>query len=71
MYSSMQDCLYLQAVIYGELGMVEERDQASSRCREIEGVERRMETGLDESLMSIWEVAEMIGVSVASGDTYV
>ena len=69
MHASVQDALYLQAIIYERLGEPLERDAASRQLKEAGLVEKRMTSEMDTGMMQIWEVVCQIGVAVANGDT--
>ncbi|KAG8783920.1 hypothetical protein FRC15_004305 [Serendipita sp. 397] len=69
-YSSVQDMLYLQAVVHETLEEPTLRDLAGKRLREIEEVEEKMRVGSDEEMTEVWDVVCEIGIAVARGDTY-
>ena len=69
MHASVQDALYLQAIIYERLGEPLERDAASCQLKEAGLVDKRMTSEMDTGMMQIWEVVCQIGVAVANGDT--
>jgi anaphase-promoting complex subunit 5 len=70
MYASVQDMLYLQAVVHEALGEKVARDETSERLMEVEKIEKKMQSEMDEGMIAIWDVVCEIGVGVASGDTY-
>ncbi|KAG8831373.1 hypothetical protein FRC17_003254 [Serendipita sp. 399] len=70
MPASIQDMLYLQAVVHEAAGEAMLRDSASKSLREVEEVEEKLSIGLDEPMIAVWDVVCEIGVAVAHGDTY-
>lgn len=69
MHASVQDALYLQAIVHERLGEPSERDAASRELKEAESVEKRMISEMDTGMIQIWDVVCQIGVAVANGDT--
>lgn len=70
MYASLQDALYLQAIVYEKLGEEVARDAASDQLRAVESIEKRVMNELDTGMIKIWDVVCQIGVAVANGDTF-
>jgi anaphase-promoting complex subunit 5 len=70
MYASVQDMLYLQAVVQNALGAKLAREEASERLLDVKKIEKRMLSEMDEGMIAIWDVVCEIGVGIASGDTY-
>ena len=70
MHASVQDVLYLQAVVYEALGDHARRDTASKDLLQVERLEKKMMQELDTEVMELWDVACEVGVAVSSGDTY-
>jgi anaphase-promoting complex subunit 5 len=69
MHASVQDALYLQAIVHERLGEPSKRDTASRELKEVNSVEERMKSEMDTGMMQIWDVVCQIGVAVANGDT--
>jgi hypothetical protein len=70
MYASVQDMLYLQAIVHEALGETVTRDETSERLMEVEKIEKKMQSEMDEDMIAIWDVVCEIGVGVANGDTF-
>jgi len=70
MYASVQDMLYLQAVVHEALGEKVARDEASERLMEVEKTEKKAGSEMDEGMVAIWDAVCEIGAAIASGDTF-
>lgn len=58
MYRALQDTLFLASVVYHNLGMEADRDNAARRCHEVTKEKLEVETTVDEPW--IGEVLQMV-----------
>ncbi|CAG8529910.1 6537_t:CDS:10, partial [Acaulospora colombiana] len=56
MHASVQDMLYMQAVIHEALGERSQREIASTRLKEVEILENKVRIELDVGMMELWDV---------------
>ncbi|PVG02241.1 hypothetical protein CPB86DRAFT_751668 [Serendipita vermifera] len=70
MHASVQDMLYMQAVIHEALGERSQREIASARLKEVENLENKVRVELDIGMMELWDVVCEVGIAVANGDTF-
>ncbi|CAL1704828.1 unnamed protein product [Somion occarium] len=64
---SVQDVRFLLSVVYHNLGMEKERDEAAARCHATQEERRRLDTVVAEDWMSdVWEIVTKVGAALAA-----
>ena len=67
MFRSMQDAQYLLSIIYHNLDMEKERNEAAIRCSQTEQLRHNMEKGIaDEETREIFDLLATIGAGLAA-----
>lgn len=66
-YRSVKDVQYLLSIIYHNLGMIKERDEAAIRHSQTEEHQKRLElTTFDPLYQEVFEVVAEVGAALAS-----
>ncbi|KDR81577.1 hypothetical protein GALMADRAFT_263859 [Galerina marginata CBS 339.88] len=66
-YRSMKDVQYMLSIVYHNLDMVEERQEAANRHLETEALQKRLETIVsDEHILEIFDLMATVGAALAS-----
>ena len=67
MYRALQDTQYLLSVVYHNLGMIRERDQAAARCHVSEAMAKEASTvSMEDWIAEVWEVVSNVGAALAA-----
>ncbi len=67
MYRAVQDTQYLLSVVYHNLGMTQERDEAAARCHATEQkVEETSTVSMEDWIGDVWEVVSNVGAALAA-----
>ena len=65
--SAILDVLYLKAVIFDNLGLVEDRDKAASEHMVVEEERRRLDAApIEQTFLDIWQLVSEVGVALAT-----
>ena len=66
-YRSAQDVQYLLSVVYHNLGMTKERDDAANRHSQTEEYRRKLESiTFDETYQAVFQLVAKVGAALAS-----
>lgn len=66
MYSSLKDVYFLQSVIYHNLNMDAEREEAAKKCLATEEKCQALESVVDEWIVEVWDLVSRVGAKLAS-----
>ena len=67
MYRAVQDTQFLLSVVYHNLGMIQERDDAAARCHSTEEEVTRLSTvSMEDWIADVWEVVSNLGGVLAA-----
>ena len=67
MYRSVQDTQYLLSVVYHNLGMIQERDEAATRCHVTDAkVQELSAVAMEDWIAEVWEVVSNVGAALAA-----
>lgn len=67
MYRAVQDTQYLLSVVYHNLGMIQERDEAAARCHATEQkAEEASTVSMEDWIGEVWEIVSNVGAALAA-----